>query len=44
MTGLYYYLYNEMAFAVLDLLDPVGQVSSLLLSSPELSDTQVYEP
>jgi solute carrier family 35 protein E1 len=25
VCGLYYYLYNEMAFMVLDLLDPVGQ-------------------
>jgi hypothetical protein len=25
VCGLYYYTYNEMAFAVLDLLDPVGQ-------------------
>jgi len=25
VCGIYYYLYNEMAFMVLDLLDPVGQ-------------------
>jgi hypothetical protein len=25
VCGLYYYTYNEMAFMVLDLLDPVGQ-------------------
>lgn len=26
MCGLYYYFYNELAFMVLDMLDPVGQV------------------
>jgi hypothetical protein len=26
VCGLYYYFYNELAFMVLDLLDPVGQV------------------